>query len=96
MTNFPRARTDYTALGFQLDGDLPANFPDDWVNANATQGNAIGAGTPVNGIIIALNGTEQDNVMTFNPPDSSHPVRLQRVTYEGRAKSARYRAVSQI
>ncbi|WKZ19302.1 MAG: M36 family metallopeptidase [Candidatus Jettenia sp. CY-1] len=64
MTHFPRSLTDY---GLPLPNNLPSNFPDDWVEVNATTGNSVYAHLGDAGP--AIQAVVQDGVLTFNPAD---------------------------
>jgi extracellular elastinolytic metalloproteinase len=68
MTTFPRPITDY---GIPRDSDLPGDFPVDWVANNATVGNSVTSGIVIQNQITAILGTQQGNVLTFDPLDSA-------------------------
>jgi extracellular elastinolytic metalloproteinase len=62
LTDFPRPLADY---GLPLPANLPAAFPDDWVETDRTAGNNVFAHLGVSGPTGA--GTNQGGAMVFNP-----------------------------
>jgi extracellular elastinolytic metalloproteinase len=62
LTDFPRPLADY---GLPLPANLPAAFPDDWVETDRTAGNNVFAHLGVSGPTGA--GTIQGGALVFNP-----------------------------
>jgi extracellular elastinolytic metalloproteinase len=62
MTDFPRPLSDY---GMPIPDDLPAGFPDDWVDVQSTVGNSTNAHLDDNGS--SMDGAQQGGVLTFDP-----------------------------
>lgn len=60
--DFPRALADY---GLPVPANLPADFPDGWIELDSTQGNCVRAHLGANGSI--LRGQTQAGVVQFNP-----------------------------
>ena len=63
MTSFPRTLADY---GVGVPGDLPAGFPEDWVENDSTAGNCVIAHLDDAGPV--LRGS-QNGLLTFDPGD---------------------------
>jgi extracellular elastinolytic metalloproteinase len=62
LTDFPRPLAEY---GLPLPADLPAAFPDDWVETDRTAGNSVFAHLGVSGPTGA--GTMQGGALVFTP-----------------------------
>src|SRR6185503_13371474 len=64
LIDFPRTLDHYQ---LPIPSDLPAGFPDTWVEANSSAGNCVFAHLGDNGPPIA--GVANSGVLTFNPAD---------------------------
>jgi extracellular elastinolytic metalloproteinase len=80
MIDFPRPLADY---GVPVPNDLPAGFPDDWVEMDRTAGNCVRAHLQVTGP--TLQGVQQNGRVVFDPadPDGADQMALNIFYYNG-------------
>ena len=66
MTDFPRPLADY---GLPIPTNLPAGFPDLWIDVDRTVGNSTNAHQGDSGA--SFQGASQNNVLTFDPTSTT-------------------------
>src|SRR4029079_25140 len=64
MVQFPQ---DLSVYGLSIPANLPANFPDHWLDGNETSGNGVHATNGDTGV--SLSGNLQNGQVVFNPSD---------------------------
>src|SRR6185503_18044723 len=64
MVQFPQ---DLSVYGLSIPSNLPANFPDHWLDGNETSGNGVHATNGDTGV--SLSGNLQNGQVVFNPSD---------------------------